>query len=178
MVTLCKCSRLNELSYNAPPPPHRAQPGNSPAATFPLPPVSDKTEQCSRHVAPTCCGSSRDCVCTVPCWHQHTGWNSAPIVPSWHIEGFVHVTCLSLHSTRNGELVQYDMQYWILSAHKVLTYKELRAVSGVFRAIDPHPLSIQRVCPPPAPKTHSPGGEGRGGQYFGRRQTLDRPLTV
>jgi hypothetical protein len=34
--------------------------------------------------------------------------------------------------------------------------------------------------PPPAPKaggggTHSPGGEG---QYFGRRQTLDWPLTV
>jgi len=44
-----------------------------------------------------------------------------------------------------------------------------------------HPLSTQRVCPPPAPKsggTHSPGGEGVGGQYFGRRQTLDCPLTV
>jgi hypothetical protein len=26
--------------------------------------------------------------------------------------------------------------------------------------------------------THSPGGEGVGGQYFGRRQTLDWPLTV
>ncbi len=26
--------------------------------------------------------------------------------------------------------------------------------------------------------THSPAGEGGGGQYFGRRQTLDWPLTV
>ncbi len=44
-----------------------------------------------------------------------------------------------------------------------------------------HPPSTQRVCPPPAPKaggaTHSPGGEGLGGQYFARRQTLDLPLT-
>jgi hypothetical protein len=66
--------------------------------------------------------------------------------------------------------------------HKVLTYIEYRAVSGVFRTIllTP-PLSTQLVCPPPAPKaggTHSPGGEGVGGQYFGRRQTLDWPLTV
>jgi hypothetical protein len=31
--------------------------------------------------------------------------------------------------------------------------------------LTPHPLSTQRVCPPPAPKaggTHSPGGEGGG----------------
>ncbi len=27
-------------------------------------------------------------------------------------------------------------------------------------------------------RTHSPGGEGVGGQYFRRRQTLDWPLTV
>ncbi len=41
--------------------------------------------------------------------------------------------------------------------HKVLTYVEYRAVSGVFQSIDPpYPLSTQRVCPPP----HSPGGEG------------------
>jgi hypothetical protein len=32
--------------------------------------------------------------------------------------------------------------------HKVLTYVEYRAVSGVFQNIDPHPLSTQRVCPP------------------------------
>jgi hypothetical protein len=68
--------------------------------------------------------------------------------------------------------------------HKVLTHKEYRAVSGVFRTIDPPPtpLSTQRVCPPPAPPktgdTHSPGGEGVGRQYFGRRQTLDWPLIV
>ncbi len=66
--------------------------------------------------------------------------------------------------------------------HKVLTYVEYRAVSGVFQNIDPHPLYTQRLCPPPAPKagggTHSPGCEGVGGHYCGRRQTLDWPLTV
>ncbi len=66
--------------------------------------------------------------------------------------------------------------------HKVLTYIEYRAVSGVFRTIllTPPP-STQLVCPPPHQRrggTHSPGGEGVGGQYFGRRQTLDWPLTV
>jgi hypothetical protein len=65
--------------------------------------------------------------------------------------------------------------------HKVPTYVEYRAVSGVFKNIDPPPLSTQRVCPPHAPKaggTHSLGSDGVGGQYFGRRQTLDWPLTV
>jgi hypothetical protein len=33
--------------------------------------------------------------------------------------------------------------------HKVLTYVEYRAVSGVFQNIDP--FSTQRVCPPPTP---------------------------
>jgi hypothetical protein len=42
------------------------------------------------------------------------------------------------------------------------------SLSSVFRTIDPHPLSTQR----------SPGGEGVGGQYFGRRQALDWLLTV
>ncbi len=36
--------------------------------------------------------------------------------------------------------------------HKVLSYIEYRAVSGVFRTLTPHPLSTQRVCFPPAPK--------------------------
>jgi hypothetical protein len=67
-----------------------------------------------------------------------------------------------------------------------------RVQSGVWRLpnIDPHPLSSQSVCPPPAPKAggysgdwgtlagRTRGGEGVGGQYFGRRQTLDWPLTV
>jgi hypothetical protein len=57
--------------------------------------------------------------------------------------------------------------------YKVLPYVEYRAVSGVFQNIDPHPLSTQRVCPPPS---HSPGGEGVG-VNFGRRQTLDWSLT-
>jgi hypothetical protein len=40
--------------------------------------------------------------------------------------------------------------------HKVHTYIEYRAVSGVFRTIDPpHPLSTQRLCPPPAPKGYT-----------------------
>ncbi len=30
-----------------------------------------------------------------------------------------------------------------------ILYIEYRAVSGVFRTIDPHPLSTQRVCLPP-----------------------------
>jgi hypothetical protein len=50
--------------------------------------------------------------------------------------------------------------------HKVLTDIEYRAVSGVFQTIDP-PSTL-----------HPPGGEGVGGQYFGRRQTLDWPLTA
>jgi hypothetical protein len=49
--------------------------------------------------------------------------------------------------------------------HKVLTYIEYRAVSGVFRTtvLTPHPLSAQRVCTPPHQRrggTNSPGGEG------------------
>ncbi len=36
--------------------------------------------------------------------------------------------------------------------HKVLTYVDYRAVSGDFQNIDPHPLSPQRVGPPPASK--------------------------
>ncbi len=65
--------------------------------------------------------------------------------------------------------------------YKVLTYIAYRAVSGVFRTIDPtpplHPASVssQRTK---GGGTHLPGGEGVGGQYFGRRQTLDWPLTV
>ncbi len=51
--------------------------------------------------------------------------------------------------------------------HKVLTYIEYRAVSGVFRTIDPPTPSPPSECVlPPAPKagdTHSPGGEGVGG---------------
>ncbi len=51
------------------------------------------------------------------------------------------------------------------TAHRVLTYIEYRAVSGwrLPNYWTPHPLSTQRVCPPPAPKA---GGEGVGGQYF------------
>jgi hypothetical protein len=50
--------------------------------------------------------------------------------------------------------------------HKVLTYIEYRAVSGVFRTIDPHPpLPLASVSSPRTKdggRTHSPGGEGVG----------------
>jgi hypothetical protein len=67
-------------------------------------------------------------------------------------------------------------------SHKVLTYIEYRAVSGVFQNIDPLPPSPPSKCvlPPHQRRgggTHSPGGEGVG-ECFGRRQTLDWPLTV
>jgi hypothetical protein len=59
-------------------------------------------------------------------------------------------------------------------------------MSLVFQNIDPPsiPLSALRVPPPPPTNagevhsTHSPGGEGVGGQFFGRRETKDSPLTV
>jgi hypothetical protein len=62
----------------------------------------------------------------------------------------------------------------VVSNHKVLTYVEYRAVSGVFQNIDPpppfHPASVF--------SPHTIGGgrvhnrrERVGGQNFGRRQT-------
>jgi hypothetical protein len=65
------------------------------------------------------------------------------------------------------------MEHWLHPSieacpHKVLTYIEYRAVSGVLRTIDPHPLSTQRVCPPPATKARGytlAGRAGVGGQY-------------
>jgi hypothetical protein len=81
--------------------------------------------------------------------------------------------------------VEFISDCGIWQEHKELAYI-CRVQSSVwrlpnYRTIDPAPLSTQRVCPPPAPKaggTHSPGGEGVGSQYFGRRQTLDWLLTV
>jgi hypothetical protein len=47
--------------------------------------------------------------------------------------------------------------------HKVLTYIDYRAVSGVFRTIGPPPsLHPARAPAPKAGGTHSPGGEGMG----------------
>jgi hypothetical protein len=78
-----------------------------------------------------------------------------------------------------------DFKHLYSLLHKVLTYIEYRAVSGVFRTtIDP---------PPPTPSPPSEcvllphqrrgvhtgrAGWGGGGSNFGRRQTLDWPLTV
>jgi hypothetical protein len=57
--------------------------------------------------------------------------------------------------------------------HKVLTCVEYRAVSGVFQNIDPRPPSLHSASvSSPRTKgggrggTHSPGGEGVGGQYL------------
>jgi hypothetical protein len=64
----------------------------------------------------------------------------------------------------------------------ILTYIEYRAVSGVFQNIDLlPPLPLGNVS---SPRTKGGGVNTRrvvrgvGGQYFGRRQTLDWPLTV
>ncbi len=67
-------------------------------------------------------------------------------------------------------------------SYKVLTYVDYRAVSGVFRLLTPTPSPPSECVFPPHQRrrgSHSPGDEGVGGQqYFGRRQTLDLPLTV
>jgi hypothetical protein len=67
-------------------------------------------------------------------------------------------------------------------AQSILTYVEYRAVSGVFQNIDPPTPSPPSECVLPLHQrqggTHSPGGEGEGGQYFARRQTLDWPLST
>jgi hypothetical protein len=56
--------------------------------------------------------------------------------------------------------------------HKVFTYVEYRAVSDVFQNIDPpSPLLLASVSSPRTVR-------GVGGQYFGRRQPEDWPLTI
>ncbi len=70
--------------------------------------------------------------------------------------------------------------------HQVLTYTEYRAVSGVFQTPPP---PNPNYCPPtPSPTSecvlsphqrrgvHTRRAVRGGGQYFGRRQTLDWPL--
>jgi hypothetical protein len=64
-----------------------------------------------------------------------------------------------------------------LYCHKALTYVEYRAVSASSKILTPHPLSTQRVCPPPPPTpkaggTHSPGGEGGEGSIFWKRHDI------
>jgi hypothetical protein len=82
----------------------------------------------------------------------------------------------------------YRLAYWgfyffvTSTSGPVTPQSTCLAVLASSELLTPRPLSIQQVCPSPAPKakerTHSLGGEGVGGQYFGRRQTLDWPLTV
>jgi hypothetical protein len=62
---------------------------------------------------------------------------------------------------------------WLLgSKHKVLTFMEYRAVSGVFQTIDPHPLTARRVCTARlwcGGRTNSLGGGGGGGWLIVRK---------
>jgi hypothetical protein len=63
---------------------------------------------------------------------------------------------------------------------KSLQSTEYRAVSGVFQKIDPPPLQKSECVLTPHQRgvhTHR-AVRGVGGQYFGRRQTLDWPLRV
>ncbi len=63
------------------------------------------------------------------------------------------------------------------SKHKVL-FKEYRAVSSVVQTIDPPPSPLSSECVLPPHTFAGRWGWGGGGQYFGRSQTLDWPLTV
>jgi hypothetical protein len=60
--------------------------------------------------------------------------------------------------------------------HKLLTYVEYRALSGVFQNIDPSgptpfPPS-ECVLPPHQRRTHSPGGERGGGSIFWKKPDI------
>jgi hypothetical protein len=65
-----------------------------------------------------------------------------------------------------------DLVEWMVAddlvglAHKVLTYEEYRAVSGVFQNIDPPPLLHPASVSSPRTKGGSQGGEGVGGSIF------------
>ena len=78
----------------------------------------------------------------------------------------LHSLCSTFIST-SGFVRRIWVCSVILSAHKVLTYVEYRAVSGVFQNIDPPPpLPLtSESCPPHQRRggTHPPGGEGVGG---------------
>ncbi len=108
----------------------------------------------------------------------------------WHFSIYVYSVCHSCSNmTVQGWVICILYMYFVNNIdegcrHKVLAYIEYRAVSGVFRTIyPPPPLPLCSECVLPAHQTrgvgtHSPEGWGGGGQYFGRRQALDWPLTV
>ncbi len=91
--------------------------------------------------------------------------NLHPITSKLH-----HLHLCSLSTKRIDRWKQFSKflsHAWYLAQSTYLC--RVQSMSGVFQKIDSHPLSTQRVCPPPAPMaggTHSPGGEGVGGQYL------------
>ncbi len=76
--------------------------------------------------------------------------------------------------------ILFDLQIYIKST-KYLHMKSTELCLASSKILTPQPLSTQGVC---TPRTKGGGLHTRrevrewGGQYFGRRQTLDWPLTV
>ncbi len=86
-----------------------------------------------------------------------------------HTRGLFLIVAAKSAENRTGDLTY----------HKVLTYIEYtEQCMASSELLTPHPLSTQRVCPPPGPKaggggTHSPGGDGDGGEGSIFRKTPD-----
>jgi hypothetical protein len=101
-------------------------------------------------------------------------WPMGPIEKPAIKKAWIIWTLFIMNITVNLNQYKYPTHaIWALMGmnHKELTYVEYRAVPGVFQNIDPPPPSPPSdVSSPSTPRAHSPGGEGGGGQYFGRRQ--------
>ncbi len=115
-------------------------------------------------------------------WHilftlRQLNKNWGGIIPPWRIFSTIHFAdLLSLFSRiKNQYISRHNCELYAIecrvsstypnistktytSIRKVITYIEYKTVSGVFRTIDPppHPLSTERVCPPPHQR---PGGK-------------------
>ncbi len=101
---------------------------------------------------------------TVHCGH----W--PPLSVGWHVKTLGQVKHRLAIGGEGG-------LSWLGSARReIITERGQSYVSRLPKYWPPTPLSARRVCPPPPPPTK--GGEGVGGQYFGRRETWDWPLIV
>ncbi len=109
----------------------------------------------------------------------------APYTPfSFRLQEINYCTKSTSDVAKIGKLHWWKFHIKVHQYH-LHTWREYRAVSGVFRTIDPPPpLPLASVSFPRTKgggggsQSHSPGGEGVEGQYLGRRQTLDWPLTI